>query len=307
MKRDFTLILSLFLCFATAALTSCKKFEGGQSVPSYLRIDAINLDCDYNTFGANTNRFIDAWVYIDGDDRGCYELPALVPVLKKGPHEVKVYAGIAANGIKNSRALYPFTSPATFSDVNLVPDSIVTLAPTVRYEVENNPATVYWKENFDGGTYKMEANDDSDASIIQESGPLAWHDPLGFNRSAKLVLHSDTAQFCITTSGKFTDFPSGMFSCMLEMDYKCSDTCAVGYIYKMSYTNEKRGGILRLKPTGVSGEEPVEWNKIYITLGPYFDDYKDADYFKIYLSSWDDRNEGDQYFYFDNLKIIYMR
>jgi hypothetical protein len=30
-----------------------------------------------------------------------------------------------------------------------------------------------------------------------------------------------------------------------------------------------------------------------------------AEYFKIYFGSWDPRNSGTQYFYFDNLKLIY--
>ena len=47
------------------------------------------------------------------------------------------------------------------------------------------------------------------------------------------------------------------------------------------------------------------WNKIYINLGPYLVDYENADYFKLYISSWYNRNDGPQYFYYDNLKIIY--
>lgn len=310
MKRFFTPLLGLFFLFLTVSQTSCKKFEGGQTVPAYIRIDTLNLECDYNTYGANSHRFVDAWVYVDGDDRGCYELPALVPVLKKGPHKVHVYPGIAANGIQNSRAIYPFTSAVVYDAVNLVPDSIVTLNPTVNYlpigTAIREEITIYWKENFDNSTYNMEALGDSDVPITQVEGPLAWHDPLGNNRSAKLTLTSDTAEFNIASTGKFTDVPTDAFSCMLEMDYKCSDTCAVSLIYMLNYS-EKQEYIVRLKPTGVSGEEPTNWNKIYITLGPYFYDYKDADYFRLALSSWYNRNDGNQYFYFDNLKIIYMR
>ena len=51
--------------------------------------------------------------------------------------------------------------------------------------------------------------------------------------------------------------------------------------------------------------EPERWNKIYVNLGPYLVDYEDSEYFKLYFSSWYNRNDGPQYFYFDNLKIIY--
>ena len=309
MKRNCTLLL-LFLLFFAASLTSCKKFEGDQTVPSYIRIDTLGLVCDYYTYGANTHRFLDAWVYVDDDIKGCFELPATIPILKKGPHKVAVYAGIAVNGIANTRADYPFTAPVTYSNLNLVPDSVVTIAPMVKYWPEADPTTnnthVRWMEDFDSGTITMETTSQSDVPMIRVSGPTAWHDPEGIysTYSAKFVLNSDTAQFCYANSEEFTDLPTKGSPCMLEMDYKCSDTCTVGIFYRLDYTITQEA-LVRLKPTCASGVEPVEWNKIYINLGPYFVDYEDADYFKVYLSSWYNRSDGPQYFYFDNLKIIY--
>ena len=161
-------------------------------------------------------------------------------------------------------------------------------------------------EDFDTGTVTMEITDQSDVPYIRTSGPLAWHDPEGVHStySAKFMLNSDTTQFCFATSEAFTDLPTQGSPCMLEMDYKCSDTCTVGIYYQLNYSVIQEA-LVRLRPTGASGEEPVEWKKIYINLGPYFVDYEDADYFKVYLSSWFNRNDGPQYFYFDNLKIIY--
>lgn len=306
MRRNCTLFLFFVLAFVTVSITSCKKFEGDQTVPSYIRIDTIGLTCDYYTYGANTHRFVDAWVYVDDDVRGCFELPATIPILKQGPHKVSVYAGIAVNGIKDARSGYPFTAPAIFSNVNLVPDSIVTLVPMVTYWPNGENLHVRWMEDFDTGTVTMETTSQSDVPYIRTSGPLAWHDPEGVHStySAKFVLPSDTMQFCFVTSEEFTDLPTKGSPCMLEMDYKCSDTCTVGIFYRENYSVIQEA-LVRLKPTGALGEEPVEWNKIYINLGPYFVDYEDADYFKVYLSSWFNRNDGEQYFYFDNLKIIY--
>ena len=306
MTRRFTLFSSFFFLFFAAAFTSCMKFEGEQTVPAYIRIDTIGLTCDYFTYGANTHNFTDAWVYIDDDVKGCYELPATVPILNRGQHKVSVFAGIPVNGIKDSRAEYCFTSPAIFNNVNLVPDSIVTLVPMVTYWPNGGNLHVRWIEDFDSGTVTMETTAESDVNYIRTSGPLAWHDPEGVHStySAKFVLTSDTAQFFfMNTEDMFTDV-SDVYECMLEMDYKCSDTCVVGLAYRLNYYDEQEY-LVRLRPTGESGVEPVEWKKIYINLGPYFMDYDDADYFKIFLSSWINRNDGPQYFYFDNLKIIY--
>ena len=48
MIRRFTLF-TLFSFMLLSLLPSCQKFEGDQTVPSYIRIDSIRLSCDYYT------------------------------------------------------------------------------------------------------------------------------------------------------------------------------------------------------------------------------------------------------------------
>ena len=314
MIRKLTFFALFSLTFIALLLPSCKKFEGSQTVPAYIRIDTVSVNCDYFIYGANTHKIIDAWVFVDDYDLGCFELPATFPVLKEGVHKISVYPGIARDGIRDIRAPYPFMKPWENAKVNLVRDSIVTLNPVFTYYpagVDEN-MHIRWKEGFEDGTITLQASTDSDAPILRVNGPLAWHDQEGIysTYSAKLVLPSDTSQFYITNTESFADLPplaenSGWAgSCMLEMDYKCSDTCMVGLHYYKDYRNTKET-ILRLRPTGTSGVEPEQWNKIYINIGPYLIDNEGASWFKIYFASWPTRNDGTQYFYFDNLKLIY--
>ena len=308
MIRRFTFFTFLFLAFLTALMPSCKKFEGEQTVPSYIRIDTIRLSCDYYTYGANTNKFVDAWVYIDDNCIGCYELPATFPVLKKGNHKVEIHPGIKVNGITNTRSEYPFVAPSTYANVNLVPDSVVRLSPVVNYWPQGPDENMHvrWLEDFDQGSITIQSESTSDADLIRVSGPLAWHDPDGIysTYSAKLVLTSDTAQFRIVTSEEFEDLPTSGSACMLEMDYKCSDSIALGLYY---FTNGRPNDypLIRLRPTDPLGIEPTHWNKIYINVGPFLVENEDAEGFKLYISSWEYRNDGPQYFYFDNLKLIF--
>lgn len=302
--------LSIFFAATVMALLmpSCKKFDGSQTVPAYLYIKDVEVQCDYFTYGANTHKIVDAWVYVDDNILGCYELPATIPVLKEGEHKVAVYAGIARDGIRDLRAQYPFYAPWENKNVNLVKDEIDTLTPMFTYYpvgVDEN-MHVRWMEDFDGGTISVQATSQSDTSIMVYNGPYAWHDPDGIysQKSGKVVLTSVDEQFRIATTEEFRDLPTGGSACMLEMDYKCSDTCFVGLMYLKDYTLTSEP-LVRLKPTGTNGEEPVAWNKIYINIGPYLVDNETADYFKIYFGSWTPRNDGTQYFYFDNLKLIY--
>ena len=289
-------------------MPSCKKFDGSQTVPAYLYIKDVEVQCDYFTYGANTHKIVDAWVYVDDNILGCYELPATIPVLKEGVHKVAVYAGIARDGIRDLRAQYPFYQPWENKNVNLVKDEIVTLEPVFQYYPEGTDENMHirWKEDFEQGTITVQATSQSDTIVEVYNGPYAWHDPEGIysQKSGRVVLTSDTMQFRIANTEELSDLPTGGSACMLEMDYKCSDTCFVGLMYFKDYTLTAEP-LVRLKPTGASGQEPETWNKIYINIGPYLVDNETAEYFKIYLGSWNPRNAGTQYFYFDNLKLIY--
>ena len=308
MVRKFTPFFLLFLVISLLT-PSCKKFEGGQTVPSYIRIDSLGLSCDYYTYGANTCDFTDVWVYVDDNAVGCFELPALVPVLKQGKHRVSIYPGIIRDGVKNYRPKYPFVAAAEYDDIVFEPGGELSLNPVFQYLPDGDNLHVRWVEDFDRGTVKMRPYEDTDDAvpILRVGGELAWHDPEGVHStySGKVTLRSDSLQFCIVDSEMFTDLPTdGAGACMLEMDYKCSDTISVGLVYN-DYTPTQLT-ILRLRPTCASGEEPVEWKKIYINLGPYLVDYEDSEYFQLFISSWYNRNGGTQYFYFDNLKLLYL-
>ena len=78
-------------------LSSCQKEDTG-GIPTYLKIDNITLD-----EGNTTSNITDAWVYVNGQLQGVYELPAKFPVLEQGNTDIKVYAGIKNNGIAARR------------------------------------------------------------------------------------------------------------------------------------------------------------------------------------------------------------
>lgn len=305
MTRHFTLF-TLFSLLLLLSIPSCKDFEGSQTVPAYIRIDTVRVSCDYYIYGAYTHNFSDVWVYVDGDIVGAFELPAMVPVLKEGTHSLAIYPGIKVNGIAQTRADYPFMAPAEYPSINLVKDSVIQLVPTFTYYPEGDNLHVRWKEDFDGGFVSLESTSTSDVSFQRVNGPMAWHDTLGIysSYSGKVVLASESLKFQLVTSEQFEDLPTQGSACMLEMDYKCSDTCLFGMFYHEK-NNIYDYPILRVNPTVESGVDPVQWKKIYINVGPYLVDYENSDYFKFYFSSWSSRNDGPQYFYFDNLKLIY--
>lgn len=320
MTRRSTFFALLFL---GTLLTSCHKFDG-LSVPSYIHIESIELNCDYYTYGANTSNFTSAWVYIDDDLIGCYELPSTFPILKKGPHNVKVYAAININGIGATRSPFPFCKPYVIENLNLVQDSVIDLTPIDPVTHKRTPLLVEyypvgagwnwdWNEDFES-TCTLKPTPDSDTSVMRISGNEALLSEYSFY-SGKIVLPPDSLDFSVT--GEEMRFQSDLADgyCMLEMDYNTNDTIFVGVMYYKDYTLQPYP-LVKVLPTDTENPIPQNWKKIYINLSRVMKDNVSASYFKVYITSdlsldptygQPDYVHPDKwrYYYFDNLKVLW--
>ena len=310
----FALILLLSLSFA-----SCRKFEGSQKVPSYIHIEAVVVDSltDYFVYGAPTHKITDAWVYVDDNLIGAYELPSTFPVLKKGPHKVAIYGGIKVDGTSAKRDMYPFYRPCIYQSVNLVEDSIVNLSPVLSYYPIGDGTNVAWMEDFENSNSLL-PDALSDTSLLRCTGTEAWHSVNSF-WSGKVELPPDSLDFTIATADEL-DFYKGMNGvyCMLEMDYNCNDTFFVGVQYYKDLYLESMP-LVKVTPTDKTHDKPQRWNKIYINIGPMMNNYASSPYFKVYftsnLTTITDLQYGHEYhpisepryYYFDNLKLLYRK
>ena len=304
------LFLALFLALG---LSSCKKFSS-QQVPAYIHIESIPVECDYYIYGANTSRITDAWVYVDDQIIGCYELPATFPILEKGPHKVSVYGGIQENGRGSARGPYPFYKPAIYRDLNLVEDSIINLTPVLTYYPINEGVQVGWMEDFEtaNSLLPMPQSDTVVESVGYAADNHIWFkDPCSY-RSGRIVLPPDSLDFFVASSDEMDFYSNYVDYCLLEMDYNCNDTFFVGVQYYMDYYLETLP-LVKVTPTDKTHDKPQRWNKIYINIGPFMNKYSTASYFKVYFTS-NLTTEYDldyhpisepRYYYFDNLKLVY--
>lgn len=313
MSRKSVVYAFFVLAVVVLAFSSCRKFEGSQTVPAYIHIDTITVNCDYFVYGANTSKISDAWVYVDDNPIGCYELPATFPVLKHGPHKVTIYGGIKRDGISAARAPYPFYKPLVYENLNLVEDSIVNLQPVLTYYPIGDGVEKGWMEDFETAN-TLQPYGGSDTSIVRINGPEAWHSPNSFY-SGKIVLPPDSLDFTVTTTDEFSFHHGYMSYCMLEMDYNCNDAFFVGVMYYENYQLVKHP-YLHIQPTDDTDGIPQRWNKIYVNIGPLMNEHVNANYFKIYFTSdlsvdpaYGEpdyvHSDRQRYYYFDNLKLFY--
>ena len=276
------------------SIFSCNKFEGDQTVPAYISIDTINLNTDYFSQGSNSHNITDAWVYVNDQLIGAFELPATIPILARGKQKLEIRPGIKLNGIGGTRVPYPFYQPYTVQDFNFIEDSIRKINPVTSYY---NTVGYAWLEDFEGTSISLSKTAQSDTSIYKTTpinNPEAFLSEFS-SYSGIVNLTPDKNSFKIASFNAFI-LPGNGSPVMLEVDYKCDRSFGVGMFASIS------GTIVDIPLIVVNKSET--WNKIYINLGPNISAYTSASDFKVYFeSSVFDDNEAS--YYFDNIKLIY--
>ena len=125
MKRFFIILLVFNF--------SCQIIDRPEKAPSFIQIDDFQFSISNNNQGTSSEKITDAWIYLNGNLEGAYELPATIPLHYEGIQELSIYPGIKRNGISADRKKYPFYTQFD-TTINLIPDSILLLQPTTKYE-----------------------------------------------------------------------------------------------------------------------------------------------------------------------------
>ncbi|MEI6851980.1 MAG: hypothetical protein WCL06_04020 [Bacteroidota bacterium] len=294
MNRNSTLFLrfnkySLFpLLFLLAIVfySSCKKND---LVPSYIHIDKITLNSTYEIDGTNSSKITDAWVYVDDDLIGIYELPATFPVLYTGSHKISVRAGVKLNGIAMSRGYYPFFETYN-TTIDLQKEEIDTISPVVTYF----PGKIQWKEDFEDAGISIVRYVDSDTSIYKTTDPAD-----AFEGSFSGVANLDaTRHYMLCVSDSTLEIPQNQSPVFLEMNYKTNTYLTVGMYGKLASGTTERIPTIVLNPTN-------EWKKIYINL-TYTANYTvNTNGFKVFFEANKPDSLTSAKVLIDNIKLLY--
>ena len=140
--RLFRKLTLLALIGFTIASTRCTKVNNEQSIPSYIEVEQFVLSTN-SAEGTNSHNIVDAWIFVDDQLMGVFELPARVPTLRTGVQNIKIFPGIKNNGQSDNRVRYPFYTYYD-SSIDLVPDSTVIINPEIGYISDID----IWEENF---------------------------------------------------------------------------------------------------------------------------------------------------------------
>ncbi len=268
---------------------SCNKEE---PIPSYIHIGKINLNtAPDGSQGSNSQKILDAWVYINDNLVGAFETPCTFPVLYAGSHNVKIYAGIKENGIAETRIAYPFYDRFE-KDITLTQGQIDTISPTVTYV---QGIMFQWIEDFEGvshGICKADGTSlDSIMTITTSSSEI-------FEGTASGKVSITSGTYFGMTCSKYT-LPKSGASVFLEMNYNCNTQFNVGIV------GYNAGGGIELQPTTALTLLPtIGWNKVYVNLSNEVAGAITSTKFAIFFSMRKNPDLPSSYFYLDNVKLI---
>ena len=264
--------LMIVLVFA-----SCQKEKAGD-IPAYLKIDNIVFD-EINT----TSNITDAWVYINDQLQGVYELPAKFPVLEEEIQMVRIKAGIKVNGIASSRTANPFYT-SYYENITFIPNETITITPIVNYLDSIN----FFIEDFEGIGVNIEISAISDTTLLKIVD--------GDNNYGAGVLTDSLFTFEISTD-ELKNLPQSGAPVFLELDYKSNTQFLVG-VYVNYPQSVIQKDLIWINPK-------QDWNKIYVNLTTTISEGINASSFKVFIGMKRDFELEENKIYFDNIKVVY--
>jgi hypothetical protein len=273
LKHSFPYFIILIFIFI-----SCNKEE---EIPSYIGINNFNLTSN-SSFGKNTENITDVWIYIDENLQGVYEIPVTFPVLNKGLQNIRIKAGVKANGIASTRIQYPFYT-SYLETVELVENETINILPSFSYNSSFDAIV----EDFEssGTIIDSTINSEIDFTIQQNNG----------NHYGYALIEEPNINFEISTQE--LTLPQQGAPVYLEIDYKSSTEFLVGMYINYSQDVVKRD-LLWITPK-------QEWNKIYINLTQTVSESIGAESFKVFLNMRRNEPSLSEEINFDNIKILY--
>ena len=272
---------------ALALVAGCDIINPPETIPAYVRIEAIDFTND-GEFGFPSSKFSDAWVFVDDDPVGIFELPAVFPVFATGNVTIKVGGGIKENGFSTVRLLYPLTNLFE-EDVNLQELDTVVIEPRIEFTEGIEKAMV---ERFEtGNDFEMTALSDGTFETIGGSNVFEG------SQSALIELQDDSTGFRVRSIN--LALPAEGIPVFLEMDYKCNQ------IFDVWLTAQTSG--LPASTYMVTVAPQDDWNKIYICLTETIALFPDAFSYQIeFLADRDNELDEPSRIFLDNIKVLHL-
>ncbi len=299
MKKRYILILFTIISLFFA---SC---DDQDLTPAYLIITKEDLqNCvDVSQFNSDqdeaygeieleaiaSQNFKDVWVYFNGKNLGCWELPCKIPVLPNytDSNFVQIVPGIRLNGVSTMIPVYPFLEPFKTTYYMNREGNYLLSERNIKFKYASG-INFPLLETFEQSTEFASIDADGVNMIVTQED----------NRTIGKITLVDSTYFDIK-SPKYYLEGSGNFT-FWEMEYKCENNIDIQlFVYTAT-------GAITPVPLVSLRSTNGEWKKIYINLTSTLTDYtSSAAYIGVELVMTGNRyNSSVTNFCFDNIKLI---
>ena len=212
-------------------------------------------------------------------------MPVEFPILNEGIQNIRIKAGVKANGIASTRIQYPFYN-SYFDTIELNQDESKIISPIFTYNDEFTPAPDQIEDFESSGTIiDSTLNSEIDFSIISE------------NQNHYAYAKIDTPNINFEASTQDLILPQQGAPVYLEIYYKSSTEFLVGMYINYSQDVVKRE-LLWVTPK-------QDWNKIYINLTSTVSESIGAVSFKVFINMRRNDPSISEEISFYNVKILY--
>jgi hypothetical protein len=287
-------LLGVLSSLLILTLSSCLTADPEVTVPSYIYVLPFEVDNSKSDIELFSEKISDVWVYLDNDNQGAYELPALIPLAATGNHTIELRPGIKNAGISTERRPYPYYSLQTLSPYKLLAGKIDTIKPITYYANDPLKIAIDWEEGFEniGPSYEINPESDTGVQIINRND----YPDLVFrgNQSGMIILEAPGSRFEMI-SPELTNLPRNNIPIYLEINYKSNQDFRVG-LYRNNKTEQFPIYIVKAQE---------DWNKIYLDFSPYIQSSSPGSNFNVFIGFTRKSSVSRVEMYLDNIKLLH--
>ncbi|MCP9234597.1 hypothetical protein [Lewinella sp. JB7] len=279
---------SLLWLLPALLLTACPPDL--ETAPALIVVEGFELKTEENE-GAATADITEVWAFAGEDFIGVFPLPARIPLLRVGPTELRLEAGVRQDGRSVTPEIYPFYAPVrrTLDAVSGRTQNLGTLP--IRYR---DDAVFGFIEDFEAGRPRTFTD-----VVAGDGGLVPQTEVVRSGGTAGAVELRDSNRLVeIATAQTFTGLGTVPINVWLEVDYRSDAPAVFGVI------GQRNGIGVRVFDPGFLPR--AEWTKIYFNLGPVIGS-ADLDELRVAISTLLDDARDRGTVYLDNLKLLYLR
>ncbi len=278
----------LIILFSGMFFSACSWFDKDVEIPSYIRIESFEFQALPGE-GTSSHNIVDAWVFVDGQKIGAFQLPATIPVLASGNSELIVFPGIELNGTAATRAVYTFYSQYSVT-TNLIPDSVIEISPQSTY-IEN--LKFEFIEDFEsvGVVFEKTSRSDTILNKIDDSTHVFEGDYCG-----EIFIDAERDFFEVTSIDSY-ELPQGGGFTFVELNCKNTIPFTVG-VFANEYTFSTQHPIVVVTPSD-------KWKKIYVNLTPTVSRLQSAIDFNVFITAYLEEGTAEGQIWIENIKLIH--